>query len=210
LVQVWDQGMDGERPYLVMEFIDGENLGRRIAREGPLPEAEAVHIILQVGEGLHSAHQRQMIHRDVKPDNILLCKEGQAKLTDLGPPGRLVPSLSARLDEAVCKALDASPENRHSSCREFMDCLSPLAPRAPAPAPSGGPAAAAAAPAAPPPGDDERESLRYPADLQATCKALHGGPDGWKAEVQDVSWTGMRLTLGRRFEPGAVLSIDLL
>ena len=84
IVQVWDCGQDDGRPYLVMEFIDGENPGPRIKRQGPPPEAEAVRIILQVADGLHAAHRLQMVHRDVKTENILLSKDGQAKLSDLG------------------------------------------------------------------------------------------------------------------------------
>ena len=73
-----------EAAYLVMEYVDGEGLWRRIERDGPLPEAEAVRIILQVVQALHAAHARGIIHRDVKPDNILLTADGQAKLADLG------------------------------------------------------------------------------------------------------------------------------
>ena len=83
-VQVLDFGLDGTKPYLVMEYIDGESLGQRIEREGRLPEAEAVRLISQAGQALARAHQRRIIHRDVKPDNILVTADGQAKLTDLG------------------------------------------------------------------------------------------------------------------------------
>jgi serine/threonine protein kinase len=69
---------------MVMEFMAGGSLGDRIARTGRLPEAEAVEIITQVGEALHHAHQQGLIHRDVKPDNILFTGDGEAKLTDLG------------------------------------------------------------------------------------------------------------------------------
>jgi serine/threonine protein kinase len=71
-------------PYLVMEFVDGESLSKRIKRTGPLSEAEAVSLILQVCSGLQAVHQQGIIHRDIKPDNILLTPDGQAKLTDLG------------------------------------------------------------------------------------------------------------------------------
>jgi serine/threonine protein kinase len=71
-------------PFLVMEYVDGCSLGDRIERHGPLPEAEAVHIISQVCEGLHGAHKQGLIHRDVKPDNVLLTRDLTAKLTDLG------------------------------------------------------------------------------------------------------------------------------
>lgn len=84
IVHVLDFGLDGNKPYLVMDFIVGESLGQRLERQRRLPEAEAVQIIDQIGNALHWAHQRRIIHRDVKPDNILLEADGQAKLTDMG------------------------------------------------------------------------------------------------------------------------------
>ena len=74
----------GPTPFLVMEFVDGESLGSKVDRDGPMPEDVAVRIIAQVCQGLHRAHKQQLIHRDVKPDNILLTADGTAKLTDLG------------------------------------------------------------------------------------------------------------------------------
>lgn len=74
----------GTSPFLVMEFVDGESIGAKVDREGPLPEELAVRIVAQVCQGLHRAHKQKMIHRDVKPDNILLTRDGVAKLTDLG------------------------------------------------------------------------------------------------------------------------------
>src|SRR5947209_17495960 len=67
IVRVLDFGLAGVTPYLVMEYVDGESLGALIDREGRLPEGEAVRIISQVGQALHWAHQRKLIHRDVKP-----------------------------------------------------------------------------------------------------------------------------------------------
>jgi eukaryotic-like serine/threonine-protein kinase len=77
-------GMHGKSPYLVMEFVEGESLGDRLEREKRLPEAEAIRIIGQVAQGLHRAHKQGLVHRDVKPDNILLTRDGKAKLADLG------------------------------------------------------------------------------------------------------------------------------
>jgi serine/threonine protein kinase len=74
----------GPAPFLVMEFVDGESAGSKVDREGPLPEETAVRIIAQVCQGLHRAHKQKLIHRDVKPDNIMLTADGTAKLTDLG------------------------------------------------------------------------------------------------------------------------------
>jgi eukaryotic-like serine/threonine-protein kinase len=74
----------GPYPFLVMEFVDGESLGQRVERAGAFPEEEAVRLIVQVCEGLQRAHKQGLVHRDVKPDNILVTQEGVAKLTDMG------------------------------------------------------------------------------------------------------------------------------
>jgi serine/threonine protein kinase len=71
-------------PYLVMEFVDGESLGQKIEREGKISEDDAKRIMAQVCQGLHRAHKQNMVHRDIKPDNILLTHDGIAKITDLG------------------------------------------------------------------------------------------------------------------------------
>jgi serine/threonine protein kinase len=87
-------GMHGKQPYLVMEFVEGESLGDRLEREKRLPEQEAIRIIAQVAQGLHRAHKQGLVHRDVKPDNILLTGDGLVKLADLG----LVKELEADLN----------------------------------------------------------------------------------------------------------------
>src|SRR5438067_7195107 len=74
----------GTAPFLVMEFVEGESLGAKIERDGPMPEDAAIRIIAQVCQGLHRAHKQKLVHRDVKPDNILVTADGTAKLTDLG------------------------------------------------------------------------------------------------------------------------------
>jgi serine/threonine protein kinase len=94
LIRVLDGGQENGTSYLVMEYVAGEDLWQRIEREGALPEDQAVRIICQVAEALSAAHARGIIHRDVKPDNILLSTDGQAKLTDLG----LAKDLRAEID----------------------------------------------------------------------------------------------------------------
>ncbi len=94
IVKALDFGRVDGKPYLVMEFVDGESLGQRIERVGKLSESEATSIITQVAQGLHKAHLLGLIHRDVKPDNVLITADGQAKLTDLG----LVKELEADLN----------------------------------------------------------------------------------------------------------------
>jgi len=74
----------GQSPFLVMEFVDGESLGQKIEREGSLSEEASIRLLAQVCQGLHRAHKSNMIHRDVKPDNIMVTSDGVAKLTDLG------------------------------------------------------------------------------------------------------------------------------
>ncbi len=84
IVRALDMGIDGNTSYLVYELVEGTNLGDRIASRKRLPETEAVQIITQIAQALHYAHLRQVVHRDVKPDNILVLPDGRAKLTDFG------------------------------------------------------------------------------------------------------------------------------
>jgi len=84
IVRALDFGYDNACPYLVMEYVDGETLGQKIDHQGRLPEKEAVRIIAQIAQGLHKAHSNGMVHRDVKPDNILIRPDGTSKIADLG------------------------------------------------------------------------------------------------------------------------------
>jgi serine/threonine protein kinase len=84
IVRALDYSDNGSTPYLVMEFVEGESLGQKLERDGRMSEAEAIRIIAQVAQGLHRAHKQNLVHRDVKPDNILIARDGVAKLADLG------------------------------------------------------------------------------------------------------------------------------
>jgi len=84
IVRALDFGESGDTPYLVMEFVEGESLGQKLERDGRMSEAEAIRIIAQIAQALHRAHKQNLVHRDVKPDNILLTLDGTAKLADLG------------------------------------------------------------------------------------------------------------------------------
>lgn len=80
-----DVGSDKGVYYFAMEFVDGESLGHRLQRKGgKLPEKEALEYTRQVALALHHAHTHGLLHRDVKPENILIDKESQTKLADLG------------------------------------------------------------------------------------------------------------------------------
>jgi serine/threonine-protein kinase len=83
IVTVIDRGQQDGRQYIVFEFVEGQNL-KQIVAHGPLPVGEALEFALQVGGALAFAHDRGLVHRDVKPQNVLLNEEGQAKVTDFG------------------------------------------------------------------------------------------------------------------------------
>ncbi len=84
IVQIHDTGADKGVHFFSMEFVDGETLGQLVRREGRLDPEVAAGYILQAARGLHYAHQQGMVHRDVKPDNLLLNGHGVVKLADLG------------------------------------------------------------------------------------------------------------------------------
>jgi serine/threonine protein kinase len=84
LVRALDFGVQEGVPYLVMEFVDGPTLSDHVERQGRLAEEEAIRLITQVAGALELVHGRGLVHRDVKPDNVLLTADGLAKLADLG------------------------------------------------------------------------------------------------------------------------------
>jgi tRNA A-37 threonylcarbamoyl transferase component Bud32 len=84
LVGVIDAGEDDGRPYIVFEYIEGRTLKRQIQDQGPLPVDEAVAYAIEIGRGLTAAHARKLVHRDVKPQNVLIDPDGRAKVTDFG------------------------------------------------------------------------------------------------------------------------------
>ncbi len=84
VVGVIDAGEDEGRPYIVFEYVEGETLKERIRRCGRLPIAEAVAYAIEIARALGAAHARHIVHRDVKPQNVLIDEEGSAKVTDFG------------------------------------------------------------------------------------------------------------------------------
>jgi eukaryotic-like serine/threonine-protein kinase len=84
IVTVIDRGEDDGRQYIVFEHVDGENLKELVVRTGRLPVRKAVELALSVADGLAFAHGHGLVHRDVKPQNVLLSREGDVKVTDFG------------------------------------------------------------------------------------------------------------------------------
>lgn len=83
VVQTYEYGKCGEHCYIVMEYIDGPNL-RNAVLEGAMPERQKMDVTVQVGRGLEHIHSRGLVHRDICPKNILLTRDGTAKIIDFG------------------------------------------------------------------------------------------------------------------------------
>lgn len=84
VVNVYDVGRDGDRDYIVMEYVPGESLKSIIRRQGRLSVATATRYVMHILEALAHAHESGVIHRDIKPHNILITTDGRAKVADFG------------------------------------------------------------------------------------------------------------------------------
>src|SRR4051812_13175401 len=84
IVGVIDAGEDDGRPYIVFEYVEGETLKDRIRRAGRLPVDESLAYAIEITRALGAAHRHGIVHRDIKPQNVLVDEEGQAKVTDFG------------------------------------------------------------------------------------------------------------------------------
>ncbi len=87
LVRAFDAGQEGSVHYLVTEYVPGMDLRRLVKSRGPLPIQQAAKIIMQAALGLDYAHRKGLVHRDVKPGNILVTPQGDAKVSDVGLAG---------------------------------------------------------------------------------------------------------------------------
>jgi serine/threonine protein kinase len=283
LVRVLDCGMEGAKAYLVMEYVDGESLGARIERDGRLTEADALALITQVGRALDFVHKRRLVHRDVKPDNILIAKDGQAKLNDLGlvrelgsdanltqgadilgtpnfmapeqfenaqqadarsdlyslaatlymavtgevpfgagprqglsavitkklsndiaAPCQLAPALSKHVSADILQALRCDPRERPASVLAFLESVNvPVQDKGVDRPPNAAGQGSR--------GDAERRrAKRFPAQRRTACRPVEREKtELWPGKVVDVSATGLCLQLGRRFEPGAILTLSI-
>src|SRR5436190_1360819 len=87
LVRAEFAGREGNTNYLVVEYVPGVDLRRLVRKQGPLSQQQAANVTLQAARGLDYAHKRGLVHRDVKPGNILVTSHGIAKVSDLGLAG---------------------------------------------------------------------------------------------------------------------------
>jgi serine/threonine protein kinase len=90
---------EGETYFFVTEFVPGTDLRKLVRRNGPLPHTIAATIIAQAAEGLHYAHRKGLVHRDVKPGNLLVTPDGRTKVTDLGLAWGLIDELAGAVPE---------------------------------------------------------------------------------------------------------------
>ena len=84
IVNIFDVGQEGNIHYIVMELVEGKTLSELIHETGPLPYQKVIELTKQIASALSVAHKHQIIHRDVKPHNVLITTDGTAKLTDFG------------------------------------------------------------------------------------------------------------------------------
>lgn len=97
VVSVFDQGHDDGRPYIVMEYVEGRTLRDLLNHEAPLPPEQALDLVEPVIAALAAAHEAGLVHRDVKPENVLITERGQIKVVDFG----LAKAISAQTSTAT-------------------------------------------------------------------------------------------------------------
>ncbi|MEW6757408.1 MAG: serine/threonine-protein kinase, partial [Acidobacteriota bacterium] len=109
IVTIYDVGEWDGVPYMAQEFVEGTSLSRLLKDSGPLPQERALPILRQMADALHYAHGLGVVHRDIKPDNILVDEKGRAVLTDFGV-ARLAASDLTRTGEVLGTPHFMSPE----------------------------------------------------------------------------------------------------
>jgi eukaryotic-like serine/threonine-protein kinase len=97
IVQIYDHFKEGGSTYIAMEYVKGKALNDIISENGKIPAELALFIIYQIAQGLYHAHSKKVIHRDIKPHNVLISTDGEVKLTDFG----IAKSSDEKLDNQI-------------------------------------------------------------------------------------------------------------
>lgn len=119
IVNIYDTGTQGDINYIVMEYVNGNTLKEIIQKKGVLSNDDAINIALQIGRALECAHKNNIIHRDVKPHNILVTEENVVKVTDFGIAKVTSSVTLTNTNKIIGSAHYFSPEQAKGS---FIDC----------------------------------------------------------------------------------------
>ncbi len=133
IVTAFDAGHSDGVHYLAMEYVDGPTLTAMIADEGPLPVGTAVSIIRGAARGLAHAHAAGIVHRDVKPGNLMRASDGTVKVVDLGlasvtAPRKLMPAVGARTPRATVQAVSADPPSSAAMAGKLVGTVAFMSP----------------------------------------------------------------------------------
>jgi serine/threonine protein kinase len=118
IVNVYDEGEEGNIHYIIMEYVDGFTLKDIIQRDGRLKPAEAAQIVLQICDALVHAHSQNIIHRDIKPQNIIITCEGRVKVTDFGIARAAVDATITYGKSLLGSVHYSSPEQARGYCAD--------------------------------------------------------------------------------------------
>lgn len=110
IVTIYDVGEDGDMHYIVMEYVKGKTLKQYIKEYAPLSPARSVQIMKQLTSAISHAHENQIIHRDIKPQNILMDEEGNVKVTDFGIATSLAATSYTKTNSVIGTVHYLSPE----------------------------------------------------------------------------------------------------
>lgn len=124
IVQAYNFESEGDRFYIVMEYVDGQSLEKRVHKEGPLPINDVVSYLRQSAKALRHAHQRNMVHCDIKPDNLLLNQDGQIKILDMGIAKLNDPKKKSQAQETAPSS-DSQAKKDESHILGTVDYLAP-------------------------------------------------------------------------------------
>lgn len=124
IVQAYNFESEGDRFYIVMEYVDGQSLEKRVLKEGPLPINDVISYLRQSAKALRHAHQRNMVHCDIKPDNLLLNQDGQIKILDMGIAKLNDPKKKGQVQETESTS-DSQAKKDESHILGTVDYLAP-------------------------------------------------------------------------------------